>query len=101
MGGPDAAIDHGIETLAGIFGSAIRRDFLKGHATAWRHELFVHGSYAGAMPGGHSQRKVLGRAHAERVHFAGEASHVGQQCSVSGAHLEGLRAARDVIDQLL
>jgi monoamine oxidase len=52
------------------------------------------------MPGGQSQRKVLGRAHAERVHFAGEASHVGQQCSVSGAHLEGLRAARDVMAQL-
>jgi monoamine oxidase len=99
--GPKAAIDHGLETLAGIFGSAIKRDLLKGHATAWRHEPFVRGSYAGAMPGGHSQRKVLGCAHAERVHFAGEASHIGQQCSVSGAHLEGLRAAKDVIAQLL
>ncbi len=98
--GPEAAIDHALETLTGIFGSAIRRDFIKGHATAWRQEPYVRGSYAGAMPGGHSQRKVLARAHAERVHFAGEASHIGQQCSVSGAHLEGLRAARDVIAQL-
>lgn len=95
--GPEAAIDHGLETLAGMFGSAIKRDFIKGHATAWRHEPYVRGSYAGSMPGGYSQRKVLGRAHAERVHFAGEARHVGQQCSVSGAHLEGLRAAKDVI----
>ena len=98
--GPDAAIDHALETLADMFGASIRRDFIKGYATAWRKEPYVRGSYAGALPGGHSQRKVLGRAHAERVHFAGEASHVGQQCSVSGAHLEGLRAARDVIDQL-
>jgi monoamine oxidase len=98
--GPQAAIDHALETLAGIFGSDIRRDFLKGHATAWRHEPYVRGSYAGSLPGGHSQRKVLGRPHADRVHFAGEASHVGQQCSVSGAHLEGLRAAKDVIAQL-
>jgi monoamine oxidase len=98
--GRKAAIDHALETLTGIFGSAIRRDFVKGHATAWRQEPYVRGSYAGAMPGGHSQRKVLGRAHAERVHFAGEASHIGQQCSVSGAHLEGLRAANDVIAQL-
>ena len=98
--GPEAAIDHGLETLAGMFGANVQRDFIKGHATAWRKEPFVRGSYAGALPGGHSQRKVLGRAHAERIHFAGEASHVGQQCSVSGAHLEGLRAARDVIDQL-
>jgi monoamine oxidase len=98
--GPEVAIDHGLETLAGIFGSSIKRDFVKGHATAWRQEPFVRGSYAGSMPGGYNQRKVLGRAHAERVHFAGEASHVGQQCSVSGAHLEGLRAARDMIAQL-
>jgi monoamine oxidase len=98
--GLEAAIDHGLETLASMFGSSIRRDFIKGYATAWRKEPYVRGSYAGAMPGGHGQRKVLARAHAERVHFAGEASHVGQQCSVSGAHLEGLRAARDVIDQL-
>ncbi len=98
--GPEAAIDHGLETLAEMFGSAIKRDFIKGHATAWRHEPYVRGSYAGAMPGGYSQRKVLGCAHAERVHFAGEASHIGQQCSVSGAHLEGLRAAKDVIAQL-
>ena len=98
--GPEAAIDHALETLAGMFGSSIRRYFIKGHATAWRKDPHARGSYAGALPGGHGQRKVLGRAHAERVHFAGEASHVGQQCSVSGAHLEGLRAARDVIDQL-
>ena len=97
--GPEAAIEHGLDTLVGMFGSSLRRDFIKGHATAWRHEPFVRGSYAGAKPGGQSQRKVLGRAHADRIHFAGEASHVGQQCSVSGAHLEGLRAARDVITQ--
>lgn len=98
--GPAAAIEHGLETLAGMFGSAVRRDFVKGHATAWRHEPWVRGSYAGAMPGGHGQRMVLRRTHAERVHFAGEASHIGQQCSVSGAWLEGQRAAQDVIRHL-
>jgi monoamine oxidase len=98
--GPAAAIEHGLDTLSGMFGSAIRRDFVKGHATAWRHNPFVRGSYAGALPGGHSQRKALRRTHADRVHFAGEASHVGQQCTVSGAFLEGQRAARDVARQL-
>jgi monoamine oxidase len=53
------------------------------------------------MRGGYSQRRVLGLAHTDRVHFAGEASHVGRQSSVSGVHLEEVRAARDVIDQLL
>jgi monoamine oxidase len=98
--GPDAAIEAALDTLAELFGSDIRRDFLHGHATAWRNDPWVRGSYAGASPGGHAQRRVLGMAHADAVHFAGEASHVGQQCSVSGAWLEGQRAARDVIGQL-
>ncbi|WP_371227754.1 flavin monoamine oxidase family protein [Roseovarius sp. 2305UL8-3] len=99
--GPDVAIDHALETLVGIFGSGIKRDFIKGHATAWRNEPYVRGSYAGALPGGYNRRDILRRAHAERVHFAGEATHAdGQQASVSGAHLDGLRAAKDAMAQL-
>lgn len=98
--GPEAAIEHALETLSGIFGSAIKRDFIKGHATAWSHEPYIRGSYAGAMPGGYDHRKVLAQPHTERVHFAGEASHPSQQGSVNGAHLEGLRAARDAMAQL-
>ncbi|MCX7286073.1 MAG: NAD(P)/FAD-dependent oxidoreductase [Rhodobacterales bacterium] len=98
--GPKAAIEHGLDTLAGIFGSGVKQGFLKGHATAWRNEPFTRGSYAGARPGGHGYRKVLARAHAERVHFAGEALNIGQQCTVSGAHLEGLRAAHEVMAAL-
>lgn len=98
--GPKAAIDHALGVLAGIFGTDIRRDFIKGHATNWRAEPFVRGSYSGVNTGGHGQRAVLARPHAQRVHFAGEASHTSQPCSTSGANLEGLRAARDVIAQL-
>ena len=43
----------------GFFGSAIREKFIKGHATAWRHEPYVLGSYAGSQPGGYGQRAVL------------------------------------------
>ncbi len=98
--GPESAIEHGLETLVAFFGTAIRKDFIKGYATAWRNEPYVRGSYAGARPGGHNQRAVLRRPHAEWVHFAGEATHPNQQCSVSGAHLEGIRAADDVLAQL-
>ncbi len=98
--GSDSAIEHALETLVGFFGTTIRKAFIKGHATAWRNEPYVRGSYAGARPGGHDKRAVLRQSHAERVHFAGEATHPNQQCSVSGAHLEGLRAAEDVLAQL-
>ena len=95
--GPDEAIAFGLETLTGLFGSAIKRDFVKGHATAWRHEPFVRGSYSGCLPGGSGGRKILRRPHAERVFFAGEATHHGQQASASGAWLEGERAAAEII----
>ena len=95
--GPDSAIEHALETLTRFFGASIKQNFIKGHATAWRKEPYVRGSYAGASPGGYTARSVLRRTHAERIHFAGEATHESQQCSVSGAHLEGLRAAKDVM----
>ena len=98
--GPESAIEHALETLVCFFGSAIRRNFIRGHATEWRQEPYVRGSYAGSKRGGHNQRTVLRQSHVERVHFAGEATHPSQQCSVSGAHLEGLRAANDVTAQL-
>ncbi len=98
--GPESAIEHALETLVGFFGTTVRKAYIKGHATAWRNEPYVRGSYAGAKPGGHTHRAVLRQSHAERVHFAGEATHPNQQCSVSGAHLEGLRAAEDVVAQL-
>ncbi|MCC5976116.1 MAG: FAD-dependent oxidoreductase [Rubellimicrobium sp.] len=94
--GPQAAIDHALETLVNIFGSGLRRKFIKGHATAWRHEPFVRGSYSGALPGGSDQRAALRQPHAEHIHFAGEATHRSQQASVSGAWLEGERIAAEL-----
>ncbi len=91
------AIDHALETLVGIFGTELRRQFLKGHTVAWRKEPFIRGSYSGAMPGGFSGRKVLRQALAERVHFAGEATHATQAASVSGAYLEGQSVAGEIV----
>ncbi len=98
--GPQAAIDHALESLVEVFGTSVRRGFVKGHATAWRHAPFVRGSYSGARPGGADQRAVLRRPHAGLVHFAGEATHFGQQATVSGAWLEGQRAAAEAMATL-
>lgn len=95
--GSSAAIDHALETLVGIFGTDLRRHFLRGHATAWRKEPFVRGAYSGAMPGSSEYREILRSPHADRVFLAGEATHRGQQASVSGAYLEGQRAATEII----
>ena len=94
------AVDHALETLVGIFGTELRRQYVKGHTVAWRKEPFVRGSYSGAMPGGFSQREILRQTHAGRVHFAGEATHSSQAASVSGAFLEGQRVAGELADSL-
>ena len=96
-GKPEDAIDFALETLVGLFGSELRKSFVKGHVATWRDKPFVRGSYSGAMPGAADQRDVLRQPHAERVLFAGEATHQGQQASVSGAYLEGKRAAEDAV----
>lgn len=95
--GPETAVDHALEILVGIFGSEVRSKFIKGHSTKWRHEPYVRGSYSGALPGGSAKREVLARPHADRIYFAGEATHRGQQASVSGAYLEGQRIANEIL----
>ena len=95
--GSEAAVDIVLEKLVGIFGSDLRQKFIKGCSTEWRHEPYVRGAYAGALPGGSDQREVLARPHADRVYFAGEATHRSQQATVNGAYLEGQRVARQIL----
>jgi monoamine oxidase len=95
--GSEEAVDYALETLIGIFGTDLQFKFIKGHSTPWRHQPYVRGSYSGALPGGSDQREVLARPHADRIYFAGEATHRGQQASVSGAYLEGQRVANEIL----
>ncbi|MEO1139845.1 MAG: FAD-dependent oxidoreductase [Pseudomonadota bacterium] len=98
--GQDAAVDFALGKLAGIFGADIRRAFVKGCSTAWGLDPLFRGSYSGALPGQAHTRKALRKPHAERVFFAGEATHLSEQATVSGAHKEGLRAARKALKLL-
>ncbi len=98
--GQDAAIEFALDRLIDIFGSDIRKGFVKGHAMQWGQNPLTRGSYSGALPGGSGLRVHLGQPHAERIHFAGEATHPEEAATVCGAHKEGLRAAQDVIAQL-
>ncbi len=98
--GQDEAISFALNKLIEIFGSDIRKGFEGGHAMQWGKNPMTLGSYSGALPGSAGLRKHLGRAHAERIHFAGEATHLVEMATVSGAHKEGLCAAQDVLSQL-
>ncbi|MEQ9239831.1 flavin monoamine oxidase family protein [Roseovarius indicus] len=94
--GPEAAIDYALSRLTEIFGNDLKSSFIKGAATAWGRDPLFKGSYSGAMPGQAHKRPVLRQPHAERVFFAGEATHHVEPGTVSGAHKEGLRAAEEV-----
>ncbi|MEQ8899110.1 MAG: NAD(P)/FAD-dependent oxidoreductase [Roseovarius sp.] len=94
--GPDAAIDYALSRLTEIFGSDLKSAFIKGAATAWGRDPLFKGSYSGAMPGQAHKRPALRQPHADRVFFAGEATHDAEPGTVSGAHKEGLRAAEEV-----
>jgi monoamine oxidase len=97
--GPATAIDFALTRLTEVFGTSIRQRFIKGHAMQWGQNPFTQGSYSGALPGGSDLRVHLRQPHAEVIHFAGEATHLSEMATVSGAYKEGLRAADAVIEQ--
>lgn len=94
--GEQTAIGFALDRLVDVFGTGIRKTFVKGYATQWGQNPFTCGAYSGALPGQAHLRTSLRRPHTEHIHFAGEAMHPDEPATVSGAHKEGLRAAQDV-----
>lgn len=66
--------------------------------TRWARDRWAYGSYSypavGSTP---ADREVLASTVGDRIHFAGEATHVDYFGSVHGAYLSGVRAADEVI----
>ena len=85
------------EQLASMFGSAVNKRSVKGHATAWGQDPYSLGAYAAAKPGYNRMRLELRRAVEGRLYFAGEATHSEWAGQLPGAYLSGVRAARDYL----
>lgn len=98
--GTDAAIAFALDSMCEIFGSDVAKGFQKGYATRWTANEHTRGSYSGTLPGGAGMRSELKQAHADVIHFAGEAVNEEETVTVSGAHKEGLRAAAEVLGAL-
>lgn len=98
--GEQAMIDFALSEMRDVFGSGIVAGYIKGHATRWGHVPSVLGSYSGSKPGKALVRSALRTPIADRIFLAGEATSIGEQGTVSGAHKEGLRAARIVWELL-
>lgn len=98
--GEQAAIDYALEELAGMLGGDVRKQFDKGAATAWSSDPFSRGAYSHCLPGRFGAREILTRPLAGRIVFAGEHTEQSAYGTLHGAHLSGLRAARQALELL-
>lgn len=98
--GEAAAVDFALAEFTKMVGSDARKHFVKGHMSGWAKNPLTLGAYSAARPGRASARGVLAQPLGERVFFAGEAVAGPYIALMSGAHLSGDSAARDVIETL-
>lgn len=95
--GPDAVLEHGLATLATIFGDAPRRHFRAHLLVDWAADEWARGGYSQVPVGAHGMRKQLAQA-AGALHFAGEATvFANNPATVHGALHSGVRAAREIM----
>jgi len=98
--GEQAALDFALGELVGMFGSDVRKHVDKGAATAWSSDPFSRGAYSHCLPGRFGAREILTRPLAGRIVFAGEHTEQSAYGTLHGAHLSGLRAARQALELL-
>ena len=96
----EAALDLGLELVAGVVGSSARDTFVKGDYTRWGSDPWTVGSYASVEPGKGGAREALRTPVADRIFFAGDACHEELSASCAGAHLSGIETAEEVIRHL-
>lgn len=93
--GEAATIEHALAELTAMLGGELRRHFDRGAATAWASDPYSQGSYSHCLPGRFGARALLTRPIGGRVVFAGEHTERSAYGTLHGAHLSGLRAARE------
>ena len=100
LAGIKAGVDWGLNEVVKIYGSDVKKYFVKGHFTRWGEHPWTLGSYASAKPGYFHMRKELKKTLADKVFFAGEATHPLQWATCGGGLLSGIDAANAVASAL-
>jgi len=98
--GVQAGMDWGLNEVVKIYGSDAKKYFVKGNFTRWGEHPWTLGSYASAKPGYYHMRKELRKTIADKVFFAGEATHPLQWATCGGGLLSGIDAANAVANKL-
>lgn len=89
--GQQAAIDYTMERTIAVFGSGIRRHFIRAIVSAWDTDPWVLGAYASIRPGHAGARDVLAQPVENRLFFAGEAVAMPMVATCGGAWDSGGR----------
>jgi len=100
LAGIKAGVDWGLNEVVNIYGSDVKKYLIKGNVTRWGEHPWTLGSYASAKPGYFHMRKELRKTVADKVFFAGEATHPLQWATCGGGLLSGIDAANDVAHAL-
>jgi monoamine oxidase len=95
--GRDAAVEFALGELTNIFGSDVRKHFVKGDLTRWDSNPWTLGAYASARPGNYRARQDIQRPVGNRLFFAGEATAAPYYQLCTGAYDSGVRAADEVL----
>ncbi len=91
--GPEAMKALALERLKAIFGADIEKEITGSVATGWRGDPAIGGGYSLARPGQAHRRADLATPLADRLFFAGEATHIDFYSTAHGAYFSGVAAA--------
>ena len=95
--GDGALAAAAIEEVVGLLGSDYRKKLTPLAASRWALDEFALGGYSCALPGRSGDRTILAAPVADRLFFAGEATHPHYFSTCHGARDSGERAAKEVL----
>jgi monoamine oxidase len=90
--GQKVATDYVLDRVSAVFGSDIRKHFVRSIVSAWDTDPWVLGAYASVKPGHFGARQALAQPVDDRLFFAGEAVGMPMVATCGGAYWSGTQA---------
>ncbi len=90
--GDQEAFDQALENLTSVFGSTVRKAFVKGHFTKWSADPLARGAYSVSEPDHNDKRQQLAAPLGDRLFFAGEACDPEWATQATAAYPTGISA---------